>query len=162
MKALQPLIVLAICLSACTNSSNQNTSNTGDTVKKNTVPQVETLCFLHTEGLKNQDTSYVQLVINDDKITGVFAHLPYEKDSRIGTLLGSRQDNMIKGIWVYMQEGMQDTLDVEFKLDNNRLMQKNYSVDTKTGRQFLSDTSAFKMEYNTIDCEKLPARLKSR
>jgi hypothetical protein len=162
MKVFQSLVFLALGISACTNSNHANTDAISDTSKTTSKPPIETLCFLRTEGLKKQDTSYVQLVINGDKITGIFAHMPYEKDSRIGTLLGTKQDDLIKGIWIYMQEGMQDTLDVEFKLDKDILLQKNYSVDAKTGRQFLSDSSAFKMEYNSVDCDKLPARLKSK
>ena len=159
MKVLQPLIFLMFCITACTNSNNSSTETLSDTAKTNIEPLVETLCFLRTEGLQKQDTSYVQLIINGNKITGIYANIPYEKDSRIGTILGTKQDNLIKGIWVYMQEGMQDTLDVEFILDNDLLLQKNYSLDTKTGMQFLSDTSAFTMNYNNIDCEKLPKRL---
>ncbi|HCN83067.1 MAG TPA: hypothetical protein DIT07_05515 [Sphingobacteriaceae bacterium] len=162
MKVVQSLVLLIFCITACTNSNNNSTETHSDTTKTNKEPLIETLCFLRTEGLKQQDTAYVQLVINGDKITGVFANIPYEKDSRIGTILGTKQDHLIKGIWVYMQEGMQDTLDVEFKLDKDILMQKNYSMDMKTGRQFLSDTSEFTMKYKNIDCAKLPERLKSR
>lgn len=162
MKVLQLLALLIFCLTACTNSKNNSADTVGDTTKNNSGPLVETLCFLKTEGLKQQDTAYVQLVINGDKITGIYANIPYEKDSRIGTLSGTRENDLIKGTWIYMQEGMQDTLDIEFKLENNILTQKNYSVDPKTGMQFLSDTAAFAMKYTNIDCEKLPMRLKSQ
>ncbi len=162
MKVLQALALLIFCVTACTNSQNNSAGTVSDTIKTNSKPLIETLCFLKTEGLQQQDTAYVQLVINGNKITGVYANIPYEKDSRIGTLSGTKENDLIKGIWVYMQEGVQDTLDVEFKLNGDILTQKNYSVDPKTGSQFLSDTSAFAMKYTNIDCGKLPMRLKSQ
>jgi hypothetical protein len=116
----------------------------------------ETLCFQRIEGLTSKDTSFVRLIINKNNVSGNFMYLPYEKDSRVGTINGSKQKNIIKGIWTYMQEGMQDTLSVEFQLDGNTLMQKSYHVDPKTGRQFLGADSPFDLEFKKIECDVIP------
>ena len=160
MKLIISLFVVFCGLTACTGSNNNTAvSEHTDTIAGKDPGGIETLCFRRLEGTANQDTSYAQIVINNDKVTGILATIPFEKDSRIGTLLGTRENDMIKGVWVYMQEGMQDTLDVEFKLDADRLVQKSFSVDPKTGRQFLDDKGSFSIEFNKIDCDQLPQKL---
>jgi hypothetical protein len=149
MKVFQLLCVLFF-ISACTNSTVNDSSNE---LSENNKDSIETLCFQRLYGSVMKDTSLVRLIINGDIVTGYFMHLPYEKDSRRGNITATKQGDIIKGIWIYTQEGMQDTLSVEFKLNGNTLMQKNYSINLKTGREFLSDTSRFATEYKKIDCK---------
>jgi len=156
MKARSFFFCILFSLSACTNT---NITDTSAKVGEDAEPLAETICFQRLTGSANQDTSFVRMVISDGEVTGNFMHLPYEKDSRKGTITGTKQGDIIKGIWLYMQEGMHDTLSVEFKLNGNTLLQKNYSVNLETGRQFLSDTSRFEMGYRKIDCSRFPSHL---
>ena len=160
MKVPYSLFLIVSGLTACTNSNNNSVlTDHPDTLAGTKTEVIETLCFEQSEGTSNRDTSYAQMVINGQKITGVLATFPYEKDSRVGTIFGTKEGDLIKAVWIYMQEGIPDTLDVEFKLDKDQLLQKSFSVDTKTGRQFLSDSNSFSTEFHKIDCNKLPQRL---
>ena len=140
-------ILLLSCNSNQTlNSSGSNSSNADSPV----AYQDTTLYFQRLEGSANQDTSNIRLTFNGNTVIGHFNHTPYEKDSRRGTITATRNGNTITGIWAFMQEGLNDTLPVEFKLEANQLLQKAYSVDQSTGRQILTDTSNF-IIYSPVD-----------
>ena len=129
-------------------SANDSTSTAAPAVRQDT-----TLCFHRLEGLKNQDTTSITLRFNGDEVNGELNHLPYEKDSRKGTFKGNRKGDTIRALWTFMQEGMNDTLSVEFKLSGDELLQKTYGVDTSTGRQKLTDTSTFAHRYTRVECK---------
>lgn len=149
IKTLFSGIAITTGLLSC--SSNQNSSlDTGDDDKKN---QNTHLCFLRLEGLQNQDSSIISLHLNGSQVSGTFNHLPFEKDSRKGTITGELKGDTIKALWSFMQEGMNDTIRVEFKLSENKLLQKSFGVDQSTGRQILTDTSTFSIPYQKTVCE---------
>ena len=140
------LIVIVCCLSAiaCQNGGTRNDRNTADNGQK--------FCFLRLEGTQLQDSSYIQLIAQNETVSGVYHVIPHEKDARRGTVTGKLDGDVFDLVWTYSQEGMQDTLRVVFKLDNGELLRKPLSVDTLTGRQFTSDTSPFSEVYQPMDC----------
>jgi len=154
MKNISISISALILFTAC-NSNNQQDRISTDSISTNDSLQQQTseLCFQRLEGLSNQDTSTIHLIIDNGKVSGDFNHIPYQKDSRKGTLKGFKNADIIQGVWTFMQEGMIDTLSVEFKLSGNGLLQKTFGVDKNTGRQKLTDTSTFSIPYKKIDCD---------
>jgi hypothetical protein len=144
-------------LQACNNNPNtrvlNDSASTSETDVKNDSMSV---CFQRYSGTTNQDTFTVHLVIRDGRVDGELVEMPYEKDTRRGTLKGTMQDSLIRTTWSYIQEGQQDTLQVVFKLKDGDLLQQQYNVDSKTGRQYLSDTNAFSIRYTPLDCRKIP------
>lgn len=144
-------------LIACNRSQVSN--QTSEAILEDSILKPESkneiLCF---QRVYNRDTSTIRLVINDNQVEGEFLHVPFEKDARKGTILGEKQDKFIKGMWSYMQEGKMDSLEIEFKLDNDDLLQKDYSIDASTGKQVLKDTSRFSILFTRIDCENFPKK----
>jgi hypothetical protein len=138
-----------LTLAGCNNkplTSSQSTTNSS-------LPDsVEKACFQRLEGLQNQDTTNITLLISGNKVTGTFNYLPYQKDSRKGSVTGEKQGDIIKGLWTYVQEGLKDTLVVEFKLQKSLLLQKSFGIDEATGRPILTDTSTFSIPYNAVKC----------
>ena len=116
----------------------------------------DTMCFILTEGLKNQDTQAVKLTINGDQIAGKMIYMPEEKDWRFGSLKGTKHGDVLKLTWVYVQEGMKDSTETVFKLEESGLLQKPFNYDAMTGREFVSDTSQFTRKYQKIDCSRFP------
>ncbi|MBK1441465.1 hypothetical protein JHJ32_15815 [Parapedobacter sp. ISTM3] len=144
---------LALCM-AC-QSGNRNETAANDTMlQADRLPedQEQKYCFLRTEGTQRQDSSYVQLVIRGETVSGIYNTIPHEKDARRGTVLGQRKDHVFDLVWTYSQEGMQDTMRVVFTLRDGKLMQKPLSVDSLTGRQVTRDTSGFSVTYEPVDC----------
>ncbi|RVU03089.1 hypothetical protein EOD41_03915 [Mucilaginibacter limnophilus] len=160
MKKITLITILGIAsLAACnsggkkdqTDSLNTDTSIITDTTKN--VSTTGEACFLHTDGTKNQDSTKVHLIINGNKVSGDMLWLPAEKDSRKGTLQGTQDGNTIKAVWTFMQEGMQDTIAVEFDFPGDVLKQKPLKADLKSGRQVTDTAADYTVVYKKVDCE---------
>ncbi len=155
MKNISLFIAIAIIIAACNNTDSKNTSITTDTLASNVskprTPNAHALCFLHTEGNNNQDTTSIELVIKNNKVTGVMNWLPYEKDSRKGKLNGTIKNDTIDAVWTFMQEGMMDTISLKFTIINNQLMQKPLKFNETTGRQQTDEAAGYTIAYRTSD-----------
>lgn len=111
-------------------------------------------CYIRTEGTSNQDTTKVHFVINEHDISGEMDWLPYEKDSRKGTLQGSIDGEDVKVQWTYMQEGMQDTLHLQFRLTAGmELFQKPVQFNTSSQREQTDDAAGYAIKYAAVDCK---------
>jgi len=163
----QYVIICALALASCAGSSQKG----ADTVKTDSS-QVDTAvasnlstpaqnmeyCFVRTEGTSAQDTTAVHLVINGGKVSGDMKWIPKEKDSRKGTLAGTIEGNDIKAVWSFMQEGMTDTLAVEFKLSSQQLAQKPSVYNKQNGREQLNKSADYTLIYKLDNCEKFKAQ----
>ena len=155
-----PFFLLAFLLTfgGCTQNSH-HADHTASAESEAAIAS-DTLCFQRYSGLSNQDTASVKLIIDGNNVTGQYTNLPHEKDGRFGSISGIKAGHLIKGIWRYQQEGMDDSIGFEFKLHDDKLLQKNTSFDMNIGREFLSDTASFSLKYVKIACETVdfPAR----
>ncbi|MBS7564182.1 hypothetical protein KHS38_07170 [Mucilaginibacter sp. Bleaf8] len=158
MKYIIPICMAALAIASC--SSPQNNTNTADTVSSSTTtdtiiterdvpsaPVHDTLRFVRTEGKTNLDSTTVYLNLQGATVTGQMNWTPYEKDSRKGTLKGTRSGDMIDATWTFMQEGMTDTLALKFELKNNQLLQKPLKLNTKTGREQTDESADYTVAY---------------
>lgn len=160
MKRLIFLSAAVLIFAACT-STNEKSADSADrsdeaNLQNEGVSETaeRTLCYQKLTGTAMQDTTSLKLIIEGEKVSGDFGHYPKGKDKRVGKIIGSYDGELIKGVWIYMQEGINDTLQVEFKLDGNNLVQKNYTIDPKTGREVFSEASAFNIEFSRISCKE--------
>ena len=166
MKALQSLTAgsLILLLAACGNGDSSSSSTTDSTAANAGLEaatavsenEADTMCFLRTDGLENEDTERVQLIVIAGKVTGTMQYLPLEKDHRVGTVNGTKNGNDIKLVWSYTQEGMDDSMQVVFKLDGDKLQQKRWAYDAKTGREYVPDTARYSNEWKKVDCSLMP------
>jgi hypothetical protein len=158
MKRLMILFAATLSMAACTSKPDKSGAETSDTTVAATTdvattePVSQTVCFQKLDGTANQDTTRLKLNIDGSNVSGEFGSYPKEKDRRVGKITATKDGELIKGVWVYMQEGMNDTLQVEFKLDGDKLVQKSYSVDSKTGREVITSASVFDREFMKVDC----------
>lgn len=154
------LSMLSIALTACSQTNNSQTSVDTALTETAAVEISDTLCFYRYTGLQYQDTASLRMIFNGEYVSGQFANFPYQKDARIGTITGTKTGILIKGIWRYRQEGIDDSIGFEFKLKGNKLLQKKTNFDANTGREVLSDTSAFSIEFLQQDCQSADPRIK--
>lgn len=154
IKLLCTVFVSGLILASCTNNQTGNNSAATDSLSSNqtAASPTDTMCFRRLAGTKNQDTTYVKLIFAGNKVSGNMSWVPFEKDSRKGTIKGKRSDNTITAIWTYMQEGMKDSLHVSFKTNGNKLMQQEYGIDATSGREVLEANAPYSIEYTEIDC----------
>jgi len=138
----------------CQNSNNRNSivhdadSLTGDLHGESE----QKLCFIRLDGDQQQDSAHVQLVIRGETVSGTYNYLPYEKDARRGTVLGTVDRDTLDLVWTYKQEGSQDTMRVIFLLEGEKLIRKSLTVDTLTGRQTTLHSGDFSEIYERTDC----------
>ncbi|WP_354432316.1 MULTISPECIES: hypothetical protein [unclassified Mucilaginibacter] len=156
------ILIFAMAFAACSGSGNKSadttmtasSEDTSNAAKLNTPSQNMEYCFTRTDGTSAQDTTAIHLVINGNKVSGDMRWIPKEKDSRKGTLLGTIKGNTINAVWSFMQEGMQDTIAVEFKLAAQQLSQKPLKLNTSTGREQLDKNADYTINYKLDNCEK--------
>jgi len=153
------IALLAVSLfTACQGSSKENTG--GDTTqtkgKKGKISKrTQDGCYLYTSGNQMRDTLYVQLHIQNNKVSGKMSNEIFEKDARKGTLTGTMSaDKSIKAVWAYMQEGVKDTMAVEFRLNHTSLLQKPLKTDAATGREVTDHAAQYTIELKPTDCNK--------
>jgi hypothetical protein len=145
-------------LAACQGSSKKNTG--GDTTqtkgKKGKISKrTQDGCYLYVSGNKLRDTQYVQLHIQDNKVSGKMISAIYEKDSRKGTLTGTMTaDKSINAVWTFMQEGTTDTMTLAFRLNHTSLLQKPLIVNTANGREVTNSSAPYSIELKPTDCNK--------
>lgn len=151
------LVSMAVIFAACSSPSTQTTKTdstaTADTSVKSVVagskePSTTSLCFVHTDGKNNLDTTGIELVIKGDTVHGEMHWLPFQKDIRKGILSGIKNGDVIKAMWTFKQEGTTDTMQLNFKLDGNRLLQKPLKLNTATGRQQTDESAAYSVVYH--------------
>lgn len=149
------IIFATICLLAACGPNPEKTSNDSTDSSGFSIETTYTMsgCFLHTDGLKNQDTTLVQLEIKDSDVTGQLSYMPHEKDRATGIMHGKKDGDIINAMWVYIQEGIKDSVAVSFKINEETILQKQPSYDSKTGRIFLADTALYSIKYTEVECK---------
>lgn len=111
-----PLILLTV---QCTKISKaDNASSVAG--PQNTIQNTSrTQCYLWAE---NNDTMAVRLTLNDDVISGNISRKPFEKDKAEGTFVGQRTGkNTYTVKTAVKQEGIEDTISLQMKLENKQL-----------------------------------------
>jgi len=158
------VVICAMALASCAGNNQKadsvkTDSTTMDTSTKPNIPaQDMEYCFIRTDGTAAQDTTAVHLNIKQGKVTGEMKWIPKEKDSRKGTLEGTISGDTIKAVWSFMQEGMKDTLGVEFKLSAQQLAQKPSLFNKDTGREQLINNAGYTIIYKLDNCDKFKTR----
>lgn len=112
--------------------------------------QISSVCFLHLDGNKLQDSTTVQLVIKGNAVSGEMNWLPSQKDGRKGLLTGAKSGDIIHAMWTFKQEGMTDSMSVDFRLAGDSLVQKPFKADPKTGRQETDESAAYSVMYKPL------------
>jgi hypothetical protein len=115
--------------------------------------RADTLCFISTTGTAKQDTTKLTLHLTKGDVNGDMLWMPYNKDQRKGNFAGTKQDSMISGLWRFTQEGMHDSLKVQFKLTDKGLYQQPWKVNPKNGHQEPDTIAAYSIVYRQIDCK---------
>lgn len=140
------ILTMASCSAPDDHKSGADTINSDTPAKPANKPQAATsLCFIRTE---KRDTTSVEMIIKGTAVTGQMNWLPFEKDSRKGTLRGVIKNDTINAIWDFEQEGMKDTLALQFVIKDDKLIQRPLKVNSSTGRQQTDRAAEFTVLYH--------------
>ena len=133
-------------LAACS-SSDKKSAQADSLANKDTLAKAKAsypLCFLNKQG---KDSTSMELAVNGNKVSGQMNWLLYQKDSRKGAIEGTISNDTIHATWSFTQEGMKDTLKLNFLFKNNQLSQKPLKLNTKTGREQTDEAAGYNINY---------------
>jgi hypothetical protein len=148
---IQILATITIFLASCQNKNQEKT-----TTETPSISELEgKKCFMSAV---NKDTTRVSIQIDGDKITGDMVWLPYQKDKRIGTLMGTKNANgELELTYNFMQEGMSQTETKIMKIENDVLLIKHGDLEDpkNDGNMKYKDASkaTFSEKISKVDCE---------
>ncbi len=117
MKALS-YILFALLLWSCTTEKKEQTTSANEVVEE------KLLCFRNEYPFEDNsgkmDVEELTLTITGNEVTGVYNWLPAEKDQRKGNLTGTLDGNSIKAKYIFMQEGIENSADINIQIDDNQ------------------------------------------
>ncbi|MFN7117335.1 MAG: hypothetical protein ACK4TA_11085 [Saprospiraceae bacterium] len=116
------LIIICSFATACQQKATNNTTE-APAADASAAPELAdgSYCYQYAVG---RDTTYVNLIVNGNDVSGEMNWTPYEKDGAYGTLQGTRNGNEIAASWTYTIEGSNQTEAVLFKVEGDHLMRK--------------------------------------
>jgi hypothetical protein len=143
---IQILATITIFLASCQNKNQEKT-----TTETPSISELEgKKCFMSAV---NKDTTRVSIQIDGDKITGDMVWLPYQKDKRIGTLMGTKNANgELELTYNFMQEGMSQTETKIMKIENDMLLIKHGDLEDSKNDGNMKYKDASKATFS----EKIP------
>ncbi len=78
--------------------------------------------FPFKEDAGTKDILTMDLNIEGNKVTGHYDWLPAMKDKRVGTIAGIKTGDSIHGDYIFMQEGINDTVKISISLTQNHAL----------------------------------------
>lgn len=139
------LALIILFFNSCTNHEMKETKQTS---------RNEKLCFLITQGLQNEDSTYLHIQIEDTLVTGIYNDIPYEKDASIGTINGTVKDSIINCVYTYTQEGIESTENQVWKLNGDHILLRTAPASYDEQGNILYDSSKFEFNFrlNKVSC----------
>lgn len=150
MKYINLFCIASLLIASCSSNNNKSVNkvtDTGKIARSAVQPAASSFCFLRTEGKSSRDSTSIELVIKGDKVSGQMNWVPYQKDSRKGTLEGTLKGDTINAVWSFMQEGMKDTLSLKFRLSDDELSQKPLKLNVTSGRDQTDESAGYTLKY---------------
>ena len=149
------LFIVGIALMSCGNGDRQGADTplaASVAPKQLVIPANKNLCFQQVSGSRNEDTLTVKLHFQGDQVTGTMTQKPYEKDARTGVLSGLLLQPDIKANWIFMQEGMKDSIELDFRLGDDALWQRPLNYNANTGKEQTDTSAGFTQKIPLVDC----------
>ena len=131
MKRKILFLVAILIIIGCNNSKSPNSNNQNFSEKKDTLAAVpdlsitpEKLCFMSETPWKDPSPEFknaadiirLEITVANKDVFGIYNWIPYAKDSKIGSFVGTIENNKIGAKYVYQQEGGYFAEDIEIEL----------------------------------------------
>ncbi len=153
------MLIQVVSLLSCRNKTTTSTSADTAAITTLIVPANDSVsnlisgCYTMISGLSKKDTSFIRLMIDGSAAKGEMITSIYQKDKRQGSFTGTIKDSILNGTWTFVQEGINDSLPLVFRVNGTTLEQKKFSYDRETGRAFIADTASFGSIFNKVNCD---------
>ena len=131
--AVTTIVLLASCNNKPSTETKTDTTANPSSAKVVALTPNGKHCFLKAE---NKDTTTVNLDIDNNKVIGTMVWQPYQKDGAKGTIIGILTDGIISGEYAYMIEGNNQTEQVKFRVEKDKLFKQIFELEdpSNTGK----------------------------
>ncbi len=154
MSRLLMIPLLFVLFTSCSESADTGIEKPKEEKSEPVTAVTERACYRRLDGTKNQDTTSIEISNKANVITGKLDWKPFEKDRRSGKFSAILAGNVMKGVWVFMQEGIMDSIPVEFKLSGDTLFRRPSKVDKKNGRELIDSTADYSIPFIAVSCRQ--------
>ena len=135
MKSTLLFLITIFMITGCNNSKSPSSSIQNSYDTSAAVPDFsitpEYLCFMSEtpwqdpppEFKNAMDIVRLEMTVTGKNVYGIYNWIPYAKDSKIGSFVGTIENERIKAKYVYQQEGRYTAEDIEIVLtDTNAVL----------------------------------------
>ena len=137
------IIALSLIVFASCNTEKKQESTTKTEVK---TTQTET-CYQHT---KDSSTIRLNVIINDNMITGNLTYDYYQKDKSKGTIKGQLKSDTLFADYTFMSEGVESVREVVFIKTANGWVEGYGEIDDKDGKVVFKNRNKITFDNNVV------------
>ena len=137
------IIALSLVIFASCNTEKKQESTTKTEVK---TTQTET-CYQHT---KDSSTIRLNVIINDNMITGNLTYDYYQKDKSKGTIKGQLKSDTLFADYTFMSEGVESVREVVFIKTANGWIEGYGEIDDKDGKVVFKNRNKITFDNNVV------------
>lgn len=137
------IIALSLVIFASCNTEKKQESTTKTEVK---TTQTET-CYQHT---KDSSTIRLNVIINDNMITGNLTYDYYQKDKSKGTIKGQLKSDTLFADYTFMSEGVESVREVVFIKTANGWVEGYGEIDDKDGKVVFKNRNKITFDNNVV------------
>ncbi|WEK33696.1 MAG: hypothetical protein P0Y53_14485 [Candidatus Pseudobacter hemicellulosilyticus] len=146
MKAILPLLLVALAAGQSCNDGTASKEANRDTVELVTepaLPKPDTRCYAWRN---NKDTVLLKVTLTDTSASGDLLYNFFEKDDNNGTIQGVLRKDTLLADYTFQSEGTISVRQVAFVLSDSSAVEGYGGVDEKNGRQVFKDLSKLKFQ----------------
>ena len=149
MKKYFLVAAFATLLAACSsNSETRQVADSAITAETAVVAAAESrTCYV---SYKNQDSTYLDLHIKGDQVSGALNIIPHEKDRNVGTVSGVLEGDTILLDYTFQSEGMQSVRQVAYLQKNGKLIEGFAEVQEQNGKTVFKSLGELKFDGSVV------------
>ena len=149
MKKYFLIAACATLLAACNgNSSTKQAADSTITAETAVAAAAESrTCYV---SYKNQDSTYLDLHIKGDQVSGALSIIPREKDRNTGTVSGLVKGDTILLDYTFQSEGMQSIRQVAYLQKDGKLIEGFAEVQEQNGKTSFKSLDDLKFDGSVV------------
>jgi translation initiation factor IF-1 len=129
-RSLLIIMPLFIQFTSCKTTPNKTPPVPTDTIQSiSNKSAAINKCFMRISGKQKRDTLKINLQIVRGSLAGEMTNDIFEKDIRRGKLRGKINGKEISAVWTFIQEGIIDSVSVNFRFNNGNLLLEAKGID---------------------------------
>lgn len=121
----------------------------------------KTLCYENVDKTQYNINSYVEMTIQEGKVSGFMVITSDQSHSGVGNLSGTIKDNIIAVDYAYTIEGSKQIETKSFKIEEGQLYEAEAELEEKDGKLVFKEGGnvEYNTQYKVVDCESIKEQI---